>query len=170
VWSKEAAIRALRATLVVPGLFAFADQVVGNLQVATFAAFGGFATLVMSSFGGTRRDKAVAHLGLALAGSALVAVGTLVSSSTLLASLVTLPVTFVILFAGAIEPNAASGAMGALSATEPAEMNVQQVAADSQELSRGGEAENPRHVTSSPLPANAAGAISAARRRDTNCC
>jgi uncharacterized membrane protein YccC len=107
-------MRALRATLVVPGLFALADQVIGDVQMATFAAFGGFATLVMSSFGGTRRDKAVAHLGLALTGTALVVIGTLVSSSVLLASLVTLPVAFVILFAGAIGPNAASGAIGAL--------------------------------------------------------
>jgi Fusaric acid resistance protein-like len=114
LWSTDAALRALRATLVIPGLFAVADQLAGNLQLATFAAFGGFATLVMSSFGGTRRDKAVAHLGLALTGTALIVIGTLVSSSTLLASLVTLPVVFVILFAGAIGPNAASGAIGAL--------------------------------------------------------
>jgi uncharacterized membrane protein YccC len=114
VWSADAGLRALRATLVIPVLFAFADQVVGNLQMATFAAFGGFATLVMTSFGGTRRDQAVAHLGLALTGSALVVIGTLVSSSALLASLVAVPVTFVILFAGVIGPNVASGAMGAL--------------------------------------------------------
>jgi hypothetical protein len=52
-WSTEAGLRALRATLVVPALFAVTDQVIGNVQMATFAAFGGFATLVMSSFGGT---------------------------------------------------------------------------------------------------------------------
>jgi uncharacterized membrane protein YccC len=114
VWSTDAGLRALRATLVVPAVFAVADQVVGNLQMATFAAFGGFATLVMSGFGGTRRDKALAHLGLALTGTALVVIGTLVSSSALLASLVALPVTFLVLFAGATAPNAASGAMGAL--------------------------------------------------------
>ncbi len=104
----------MRATLVVPALFALTDQVVGSRQMATFAAFGGFATLVMTSFGGTRRDKAVAHLGLALAGTALVVIGTLVSSSALLATLVTLPVAFGVLFAGAIGPNWASGAMGSL--------------------------------------------------------
>ncbi|MBV9208386.1 MAG: hypothetical protein JO037_23945, partial [Actinobacteria bacterium] len=113
-WSTDAGLRGLRATLVIPALFAFADQVVGNLQMATFASFGAYATLVMSSFGGTRRDKALAHLGLALTGTVLVVIGTLVSSSALLASLVAVPVTFVVLFAGAIEPNAASGAMGAL--------------------------------------------------------
>ena len=114
IWSTDSALRALRATLVVPGLFAIADQLIGNVQMATFASFGGFATLVMSSFGGTRRDKAVAHAGLAITGTALVVIGTLVSSSALLASLVALPVTFVVLFAGSVAPNAASGAMGAL--------------------------------------------------------
>jgi len=43
-----------------------------------------------------------------------VVIGTLVSSSVLLASLVAVPVTFVVLFAGALEPNAAAGRMGAL--------------------------------------------------------
>jgi Fusaric acid resistance protein-like len=113
-WSGDAGRRALRATLVIPVLFALTDQVVGNLQMATFAAFGGFATLVMTSFGGTRRDKAVAHLGLALTGSILVVIGTLVSSSALLACLVAVPVTFVVLFAGVIGPNVASGTMGVL--------------------------------------------------------
>jgi hypothetical protein len=99
-WSTDAGLRALRAVLVVPALFAVADQLFGNLQMATYAAFGGFATLVLSSFGGTRRDKAVAHAGLALTGTVLVVIGTLVSSSALLASLVALPVAFVILSPG----------------------------------------------------------------------
>ena len=68
VWSKPAFLRAIRATIVVPGLFAIAYEVIGNLQMATFAAFGGFATLVLASFGGSRRDKLIAHLGLALVG------------------------------------------------------------------------------------------------------
>src|ERR1700716_4382963 len=79
-WSKVSAMRALRATVVVGGLFAFTDKVVGNLQMATFAAFGGFATLVLVSFTGTRREKLVAHLALAIAGSALLTIGTAVSS------------------------------------------------------------------------------------------
>ncbi|MBV8997406.1 MAG: hypothetical protein JO304_00005, partial [Solirubrobacterales bacterium] len=54
VWSRPAALRAIRAAVVVPGLFAFTSQVIGNLQMATFAAFGGFATLVLASFAGTR--------------------------------------------------------------------------------------------------------------------
>ncbi len=41
-------------------------QVIGNLQKATFAAFGGFATLILAGFAGTRRDKLIAHAGLAV--------------------------------------------------------------------------------------------------------
>ena len=114
LWSVPAALRAVRAAIVVPALFAFTDQVVGNLQMATFAAFGGFATLVLVSFGGTRREKLTAHLALALAGSALVAIGTAVSYSTALAALVTVPVAFTVFFAGVCGPNAAAGVNGAL--------------------------------------------------------
>jgi len=112
--SRQAALRAARTTVVAAGLFAFTDQVVGNLQMATFAAFGSFATLLLSSFGGSRRDRLVAHTGLALAGSALLTIGTLVSSSTALATLVTLPVAFAVFYAGVLGPNAASGAIGAM--------------------------------------------------------
>ena len=114
VWSVPAFLRAVRAAVLVPGLFAFTSQVIGNLQMATFAAFGGFATLVLASFGGNRRDKLVAHLGLALAGSALLTIGTLVSSSTALAALATVPVAFTVFFAGVAGPNAAAGVNAAL--------------------------------------------------------
>lgn len=114
VWSKAAAMRAVRATIVVPGLFALAYTVIGDLQMATFAAFGGFATLVLASFGGGRRAKVRAHLGLAVAGSALLVIGTAVNSSIVLASLVTIPVTFAVLFAGVGGPNAASAGTAAL--------------------------------------------------------
>lgn len=113
-WSVPAAFRAVRAAVVMPGLFALSYEVVGNLQMATFAAFGGFSTLVLAGFGGTRRDKLVAHLGLAVTGSVLLTIGTAVSSSTALAAVVTLAVAFAVLFFGVIGPNAASGATAAL--------------------------------------------------------
>jgi hypothetical protein len=107
-------MRAVRATIVVPGLFAFTDEVIGNLQMATFAAFGGFATLVLASFGGTRRDKLIAHAALAVTGSVLLSIGTAVNGTVVLAALVTVPVTFAVFFAGVLGPNAASGATAAL--------------------------------------------------------
>jgi uncharacterized membrane protein YccC len=113
-WSTPAALRALRSVIVICGLFALTDRVIGNVQIATFAAFGGFATLVLAAFAGTRRDKLLAHAALALAGSALLTIGTVVSASTALAALATVPVTFAVFFAGIAGPNAASGATAAL--------------------------------------------------------
>ena len=106
-------MRAVRAAVVLTGLFAFTDKVIGNLQMATFAAFGSFATLVLASFSGTRWDKLMAHIGLALAGSALLAIGTAVHSPAALAALATVPVTFAVFFAGVAGPNVASGATAA---------------------------------------------------------
>src|SRR5215471_13294572 len=108
-WSVPAALRAVRATVVMPGLFALTSGVIGDPQMTLFAVFGSFATLVMASFGGTKRDKALAHLGLAVAGSAALIVGTLVSGTAWLAAVVTIPVTFAIFFAGVAGPNAAAG-------------------------------------------------------------
>ncbi len=113
-WSVPAAMRAIRAMVVVCGLFALTSKVIGNPQIATFAAFGGFATLVLSAFSGTWRDKLLAHLALALTGSVLLTIATIVSSSAALAAIVTVPVTFAVFFAGVTGPNAASGVTGAL--------------------------------------------------------
>jgi uncharacterized membrane protein YccC len=114
VWSVPAAIRALRATIVIPSLFALTFKVVGDPQMALFATFGGFATLVLAAFGGSRRDKAIAHLGLAVAGSVVLVIGTAVSGTAWLAVLVTIPVAFAVFFAGVAGPNAASGVTAAL--------------------------------------------------------
>jgi uncharacterized membrane protein YccC len=129
-----AGLRALRATLVIPAMFAFTSQVVKNPQIATFSAFGGFATLVLAGFGGTRRDKLVAHFGLACTGSVLIVIGTAVStgsstgSKAAIAAAVTVVVTFCVLFAGMTGPNAAIGATAAmltyvLPAASPAAMS-----------------------------------------------
>jgi len=106
-WSKPAALRALRAVIVMPALFALSYKGLGNLQIATFAAFGAFGNLIMASFGGTRKDKAIAHLGLAVTGSIALTIGTAVHGNTALATIVTIPVAFGIFFAGVAGPNAA---------------------------------------------------------------
>jgi uncharacterized membrane protein YccC len=113
-WSVPAAIRAVRATVVIPSLFALTYKVIADPQMALFATFGGFATLVIAGFGGTRKDKLVSHIGLAVAGSLAVIIGTLVSGTTWLAALVTVPVTFAIFFAGVAGPNAVSGSTAAM--------------------------------------------------------
>ena len=113
-WSVPAAMRTARAVVVIPSLFALTYEGFGNLQMALFAAFGGFANLVVASFGGSRRDKAVAHFMLALIGSIGLIIGTAVHGIQWLAVLVTIPVTFGIFFAGVTGPNAASGIIAAL--------------------------------------------------------
>ena len=114
VWTKQAGMRALRATLVVPALFAICLKVVGDPQMTLFATFGGFATLVVANFGGTRKDKFAGHLGLALVGSLGIIIGTMVSGTAWIAAVATLVVTFTIFFAGIIGPNPASGAIPAM--------------------------------------------------------
>ena len=113
-WSVPAAIRAGRATIVVPGLFAVCLKVIGDPQMTLFAVFGGFAACIMAAFGGTRRDKAVAYLGLAAVGSVALVIGTLVANTTWLAALVTIPVAFAIFFSGVTGPNMAGGVIPAL--------------------------------------------------------
>src|SRR5271156_892757 len=113
-WSVPAAMRTARAVVVIPSLFALTYVGLGNLQMALFAAFGGFANLVVVSFGGSRRDKAIAHFGLALTGSVGLIIGSAVNGIDWLAVLVTIPVTFGIFFAGVAGPNSASGIIAAL--------------------------------------------------------
>lgn len=69
--------RACRTATVMPALFALSDLVIGNPQVATFAAFGSFAMLMLVDFGGALSARLQAQAGLALAGAALVCLGTL---------------------------------------------------------------------------------------------
>jgi uncharacterized membrane protein YccC len=113
-WSVPAAIRAGRAFVVVPGLFAICLKVIGDPQMTLFAVFGGFGALIFTSFGGTRRDKAVGYLGLAVVGSVALIIGTLVSATTWLATLVTIPVAFAIFFSGVTGPNMASAVTASL--------------------------------------------------------
>ena len=114
VWSVPAAMRAARATVVIPGLFAIATKIVGDPQMALFVVFGGFATLVVARFGGPRKDKLSAHLQLALVGSIALVIGTSVSGTPWLAAVVTIPVTFTIFFAGILGPAPATGTTAAL--------------------------------------------------------
>ena len=107
-------MRAVHAAIVMPVLFWFTDEVVGNVQLAMFASFGAFATLVLVNFAGSWQEKLVAHLGLAVAGSVLVVVGTTVTASNALAAVVTIPVAFAAFFAGTAGPNAALAVTGVL--------------------------------------------------------
>ena len=94
--------RAGRTAIVMPGLFALSVKVIGNPQVAAFAAFGSFASLLLASFSGPMADRLRSQLALALAGAVFVVLGTAVSTVDWLAALVTAVVAFGVLFAGVI--------------------------------------------------------------------
>jgi uncharacterized membrane protein YccC len=103
---------ALRAAVVMPLAFALGDVVIGNSQVALFAAFGSIALLVFVEFGGSLRARFAAYVGLALAGAATISLGTLCSDSTVLAAVMMFVVGFGVLFAGVLN--------GYIAAAQPA--------------------------------------------------
>ena len=94
--------RAGRAAILMPAMFAVGDKVIGNPVLATFAAFGSFALLLLVDFGGSIRDRLEAQAALAVVGAILVCVGTLVSHSTWLATGSMALVAFGVLFAGVV--------------------------------------------------------------------
>lgn len=113
-WSVPAAFRALRSVIVIPPLFAIVTQVIHNSQIPLYAIFGSFAALVIVDFHGSKRQKLIAHLAFGVAGTAMIPIGTAVSSSAALASPIALLVVFVVLMAGIFGTNAASGTTGVL--------------------------------------------------------
>jgi uncharacterized membrane protein YccC len=90
--------RALRAAIVIPLAFAFADLLLREAQSVIFVMFGCFSLLVISDFGGLRRPRAIAYLSATTAGAVLVALGTLASSSAWTAAAVMLLVGFGVSF------------------------------------------------------------------------
>src|SRR5437016_3277972 len=71
--------RAVRTALIMPAMFALGDKVIGNAAVATFAAFGAFAMLLLVDFTGPMRQRLQAQAALAVICCLLIALGTLAS-------------------------------------------------------------------------------------------
>jgi uncharacterized membrane protein YccC len=94
--------RAARAAVIMPAMFAIGDKVIANPILATFAAFGSFAMLLLVDFSGPIRDRVLAQSALVVACAGLIALGTLASRSTVAAALAMGVVGFVILFAGVV--------------------------------------------------------------------
>jgi hypothetical protein len=100
--------RASRAAIVMPALFAFGDKVIGNPSLSYFLAFGSFAMLLMVDFAGTFRDRLRSQSLLGLSCATLICVGTLVSRSTVLATIGMFLVGFAVLFSGVVSSVIAS--------------------------------------------------------------
>src|ERR1700712_2732621 len=85
-----------------PALFAIGSQVIGNAGVATFAAFGSFALLLLADFGGTPPERLAAQASLGVVGWVFIALATLVSGTPWMATLAMFVVGFLVLFAGVV--------------------------------------------------------------------
>jgi uncharacterized membrane protein YccC len=94
--------RAARAAIIMPAMFALGDEVIGNPQLATFAAFGSFAMLLLVDFGGPVAERVQAVAALAVTGGVFVCVATLASRTAWLAAVAMAVVGFGVIFAGAV--------------------------------------------------------------------
>jgi uncharacterized membrane protein YccC len=94
--------RAGRAAIIMPGMFALGDKVIGNPQLATFAAFGSFAMLLLVDFGGSMAERLQAQAALAVTGGVFVCLATLASQTAWLAAVAMAVVGFGVIFAGVV--------------------------------------------------------------------
>ena len=106
--------RAVRAAVLMPALFALGTQVLDNPALATFAAFGSFAMLLLVDFGGPLRDRLAAQACLIVAGAALVCLGTLAARDTALAVTAMVVVGFLVIFAGIVSSTLAGATTAVL--------------------------------------------------------
>jgi uncharacterized membrane protein YccC len=94
--------RAARTAIVMPVLFAFCARVLHAPAVATFAAFGAFAMLLLVDFQGSTVQRIRAQVQLAVAWLVLVSLGTLAGRSLGTAIVATAVVGFMVLFSGVV--------------------------------------------------------------------
>src|ERR1700752_5290220 len=94
--------RASRTAIIMPAMFALGDKVIGDPQLATFAAFGSFAMLLLVDFGGTMAERLQAVAALAVTGGLFVCFATLSSQTAWLAAVAMAVLGFGVIFAGVI--------------------------------------------------------------------
>jgi uncharacterized membrane protein YccC len=85
-----------------PAMFALGDKVIGNPQLATFAAFGSFAMLLLVDFGGSMAERFQAQAALAVTGGVFVCLATLASQTVWLAAVAMAVVGFGVIFTGVV--------------------------------------------------------------------
>ena len=100
--------RAARTAIIMPGLFALSIHVIGNAQVATFAAFGSIALLMLVDFPGPTRARLHAQAAFSVVGAIFVCLGTLTSQTVWLSVVAMGVVAFIVIFAGVISSVLAS--------------------------------------------------------------
>jgi uncharacterized membrane protein YccC len=91
-----------------PSMFALGDKVIGNPALATFAALGSFAMLLLVDFTGPMKDRLQNQAALGVTCAGLICLATVVSRTSWLAALTMGVVAFAVLFAGAVSSILAS--------------------------------------------------------------
>src|SRR5499433_3037639 len=94
--------RATRTAIIMPAMFALGDKVIGNPQLATFAAFESFAMLLLVDVGGPMAERLQAQAALAVTGGVFVCLATLASQTVWLAAVAMAVVGFGVIFAGVV--------------------------------------------------------------------
>ncbi len=100
--------RAGRTALIMPAMLALGTKVIGNPLVATFAAFGSFAMLLLVDFTGPIQDRVRAQALLGVACAVLISLGTLASQTTWISVVGMAIVAFVVLFSAVVSSVMAS--------------------------------------------------------------
>ncbi len=94
--------RAARTAIIMPSMFALGFKVLDNPTLATFAAFGSFALLLLVDFNGPMRDRVQAQVALSLVGAVFVCLGTVASRWPWLAAGSMAVIGFGVLFSGVV--------------------------------------------------------------------
>ena len=97
-----------------PAAFAFGGPVLGNPVLATFAALGSFAMLLLVDFGGSIRNRLQCQAALAVTCMVFITLGTLVSRTTWLAVALIAALAFGVLFAGVVSSVLAGASLSLL--------------------------------------------------------
>lgn len=94
--------RSARTSIVLSSLFALCFETFHNSQMATYAAFGSLALLMLVDFSGPMRARLQGQAWLSVMGALLVCLGTLTSRALWLSVLSMAVVAFVVLFSGVV--------------------------------------------------------------------
>src|ERR1700724_2580893 len=94
--------RAAWTAIIMPAMFALGDKVIGDPQLATFAAFGSFAMLLLVDFGGAMAELLQAQGAPPRTGGVFVCLATLASQNAWLAAAAMAVAGFGVIFAGVV--------------------------------------------------------------------
>ncbi len=106
--------RSIRAAVIMPSVFALAHGLFSNPQVGLFGAFGSFALLLLVEFTGRVHSRLISYVGLYVAGSCFIVLGTVVSTHKVAAVATMAVVGFAVLYAGIVAPPVATASTAAL--------------------------------------------------------